>query len=761
MSDRIQSASALTHSGNAAELTQNPPLKDARTLARLVLEAYGGEQKLRELEKVTFRGTGKIFEYSSLSSAHNSFACKMLSKGNKLRIEMMIMGQPIITAYNGTTGWSQQGEEVFPADPLTLQRIAGEVEHSLDHQLLGLAEPDTQCTLMPDATVNGDNCDVLDVQPENGHKYRLFCDKKSHLVLRAEFKGVDSEQGIEATMANEYADYHPQFGSQEPFRIVEYTNGHRTSEAVEDTSEIDEHVSDAVFEMPAEKRMARLQQGPVTIPFQFAYNQVLIHAKANGKDCVFILDTGASQSMLAESEASQLGALHPSEYSVTTGGGAMKLGFMVLKDLSLGDVTLNDVSIGVTDGSALQTMRGVHPSGLLGANVLKRFLLSIDYGTHQITFSDPHTVAVPADAMVIPTKPAMGNLGIVVDGTIDDKLTIPLLVDTGAAFNNISSDLVKPIFSDKLLPVSKILGLDGQQIDIGAVQFNKLEIGPLVFDKPVFSIANDSQASPGIITSKTLAILGNPFWKRFKVTIDYRNNRIFLEKSAPQQALMNLDVTLDQIEKTLHTDSDYEHAIKSCSDLLQSDDAKRFTSVAALIQAELGSILMEKAIKTKSMEFVSQSKDAFTAADKLARQAGDESVTARVFAKLARGVADNDLSLDRSIRDMLEQAVALAPMEPEVLTSAALLFKKDNPTFAAKAVDQALSVDPANWDALWLRYRLASDLGQIEERRLVVKQLAQYYPEAPEVLKLKEQVEHHANDAAGGGTKHDTTKSGG
>ncbi len=117
------------------------------------------------------------------------------------------------------------------------------------------------------------------------------------------------------------------------------------------------------------------------------------------------------------------------------------------------------------------------PIGLLGANILKRFLVTIDYPNRKIILADPHTVTVPPNACVINTKPAMGNLGVVIEGVLDKTLNIPLLVDTGAAFNNISAGLVKPLIKEKLLPVSKILGLDGQQVDVGAVQLNSLQMG--------------------------------------------------------------------------------------------------------------------------------------------------------------------------------------------------------------------------------------------------------------------------------------------
>ncbi len=67
--------------------------------------------------------------------------------------------------------------------------------------------------------------------------------------------------------------------------------------------------------MPEEPTIARLQQGPVELPFEYAYNQVLAKAKINGdKDAIFIIDTGASQSMMDQTYAETIGATEKSDY---------------------------------------------------------------------------------------------------------------------------------------------------------------------------------------------------------------------------------------------------------------------------------------------------------------------------------------------------------------------------------------------------------------------------------------------------------------
>ncbi|HEY9716830.1 MAG TPA: retropepsin-like aspartic protease, partial [Trichormus sp.] len=421
----------------------------------------------------------------------------------------------------------------------------------------------------------------------------------------------------------------------------------------------------------------------------------------------------------------------------------MNMNYMILKKLELGDLPLENISVGCTSGSAFTQMHGSRPSGLLGANILKRFLVTIDFEQRKIILADPDNVKIPADAAVIPTKPAMGSLGVIIDGVIDNKLSIPFLVDTGAAFDNLSSSLVQPLLHDeKLLPVSKILGLDGQQVDVGAIQFRTLKLGDFVVDKPVFSIASTPAGSTGagIITSKTIGILGNPLWSRFKLTIDYRHNRIFLEKSKQEAAINAITQRLDKIKMQLHVDKDYKKAHAGYDKLLQSQGADQLAS-RALIVAERGAATVDEAEAQHDQDLLVAAKNDFDSANDLASKCKNTAVTARVFAKLARHMAAADPALGPMTRVLVSRAVALAPMDAEVLTSAAMVMKASNLALAQKVVDQALSADPTNWDALWLRYQLCDSMNEPQDKPLVEAQLRRYYANAPEVVALNHQAE--------------------
>ncbi len=229
----------------------------------MILGAYGGPDKLREIDALAMRAKGTVKEFSSISNAENDFDCNMVSKGDKLRVEMTILGQQMITGYDGHEGWMQQGDVIYPTDPASVERIKEEIKHSLEHELLDLLDEKAVVEQKGTRELNGKMCDVVTIKVPDEQLITLYVDQITHLVARSEFQGVDAEQGVPAKITNDFQDYRLLLGTMEPFRIIEYTNDKKTTEALQETTENDTTITDDFFRMPTQKTIARLAQGPV------------------------------------------------------------------------------------------------------------------------------------------------------------------------------------------------------------------------------------------------------------------------------------------------------------------------------------------------------------------------------------------------------------------------------------------------------------------------------------------------------------------
>lgn len=720
------------------------PTPQARKLADKVVEAYGGIEKIKNLNELMYKARGTIKESSMISGAENTFDCLVFARGDKTRVELNILGQAVVTGYNGSQSWVKQGDNVFPTDQTTSRHIQMEVEHGLK-LLERIAERNSSFALGEPQTINGKSCQTLLVRASDGKLSRFSIDPATNLVIRNEYVGIDLEQGLKTIKANDYSDYRPLFGTQLPYITIEYNDGKKSTETILNAIELVPNGNDSIFDMPIEIPIARLKQGPIKVPFEYKGNEVMVKTRINGKSEVgLILDTGATTTVLNSSDATNYGIAKGSDFKMTTGSGTIKTSYITLSSLSLGDVTLDNVPVAVSDLPGFHELPGEKPVGIIGADILRRFLVCIDYENREVTFSDPHNVKVPEDAIVVPTEPALGAAGLVVQGKLDGQ-PITFLVDTGAAFNNVSEHLIKKLIKSNLLPVGKVEGLDGQKISIGAVMFKNLKLGPLTMPNPIFSVAPEtvSGAPKGIIVNGALAILGNPFWSHFKLTIDYRNQRLILQKSRSQEQFETAMADIEAIESKYWHSHDAGTAatqLKELSKKLEQRGSKAGSAIS-LAKAALYSAMELKTFDAANASDLPARLDAINADFKSAEQRASAT---KDKAAIAEVLAANAIYLLRysmppnttAAKTLLTAAMNNSPGNVSVSLGCYWLARQLKLKTASQIVDQVLMTQPNNWDALWERYKDAKAQSNTHDQLLIVDQLRRYYSGTPDVEAL-------------------------
>ena len=368
------SAPGIAHA-NTLQVALKEKATDSRSqattlkeLSAQIMDAYGGYEKMKALDGMSFKSIGDLKQYSTISGAVNTFETETFSKGEMLRSKIELMGQPMITGYDGTHCWIQQGEHVFPADETTTQRIVEEIKHGMV-LLLKLGEPGARIELADRRTVDGHECTGIKIYTDDGKATTFYADNSTHLVLRSEYEGTDLEQGLSTVKICHYSDNRPILGSVMPYRITEYS-GDKKSAETEIKSIVKVDIDDSIFKIPTETQIARLKQGPVTIPFEYLANEIVIRVTLNNSQTLrFLVDTGATQSILDQDIASTLGKYKQSNISMTTGSGSVAMNYMNLETVSLGDINLSNVPFAVTSLASFDQLIGKRPAGLIGANI--------------------------------------------------------------------------------------------------------------------------------------------------------------------------------------------------------------------------------------------------------------------------------------------------------------------------------------------------------------------------------------------------------
>jgi hypothetical protein len=717
------------------------PSAQARHLAAKVVDAYGGIDKIKNLNELMYTAKGAIKESSMISGAENSFDCQVFAKGDKTRVELNILGQSVVTGYNGSQSWVKQGDNVFPTDPTTAKRIQLEVEHGLK-LLERMTDKDAFVALGEPKLVDGKEFPSLLVKAIDGRLTRFIIDPATNLIIRSEYSGTDLEQGLHATKANDYSDYRPVFGTQLPYTTIEYNDDKKSAETSLSDIELVPNGNDSIFDMPIEIPLARLSQGPIKFPFEFRANEIIIKSTINGKSNVcLIVDTGATTTVLNAPDATTFGATKSTDYKMTTGSGTIKTGYTTLSSLSLGDLTLSSVPVAISELPGLHELPGQKPVGIIGADILRRFLVVIDFENREISLSDPHNVTVPPDATVIPTEPALGAAGLIVQGKLDGQ-PITLLVDTGAAFNNISEKLVQKIIKPPLLPVGKVEGLDGQKISIGAVMFKNLKLGSFTIPKPVFSIAPHSVSgtAKGIIVNGSLAILGNPVWSQYKLTVDYRHQRLFVQRSKAKEQYDEALADVETIELKYYRSHDAALASTQLRELAHKleERTQLAPSAVCLARSALYSSMQLKNFNTKDTSTLPARLAAIQADFQIAltraTQTKNKEAIAEVLSANAVYLLRYSMPINTSsAKQLLLTAIENAPANTSVSMGCYWLAKQLKLKNAPLIVDQVLMAEPNNWDALWQRYTEAKSQTSMHDLPLVVEQMKRYYSGVPDV----------------------------
>lgn len=753
------------HATNTLLAANTERAENAFKLAVKVVEANGGIEALKRFNSTPFRVLGNMRHFSSISSSENTFQFQSEVLGSKQRISMDFMGQELVTGFDGELCWSKQGNNILPADPLASARIKEEIEHGL-LLLDRLLDPGRELRLLSAVQWKGKKCEVLVVKADDGKETRMIIDPKTFLVLRSEFEGADQEQGTACLKGFEYFNYQTVSGTKQPARTIEYSDLKKVSEVTIKSYESAVNLPADYFSMPASEKIARLQKGPVEVPFIYSNNQILVKVRVNGaRELLFLLDSGATQTIIDSQKARELslaGNLKTGaskDISITTGSGFMKMHSVQLETLELGELKLENVSIAAAKLQSLSTIAQLEPVGLLGANILKRFLISIDYDRQVVCFSDPDNVTVPENAIVLETKPSLGIGGLALEGSIDDGPKMTFLVDTGAAFNHVSSPLIKDILANKekieLLPVGTIKGLDGKPVSTGAVIFDKLKIGKFDFGKPVFSIStakSTKNKSEGLISGGKIAILGNPFFSRYRMSIDYRNQRIFLEKT-PQKTLEDsLLEKIGEIVTHYRADCDGPSARSALQKIQQAAQSQKQMSAAAMAMAYEGLILGYEN-KEKTMARKAPAKDTrpgnmipdgsivlFSQAYDLAMRSKSKKTAANVLSLWCEHLLENfEPGYYIHASSLISEAMRFTPNAPYPVAALGLYLLRQHASGDPKStllsqalelVNQALMQDPSNWIALKTKLELARIKADSCSPELIQKQIKTYYPGA-------------------------------
>ena len=281
-----------------------------------------------------------------------------------------------------------------------------------------------------------------------------------------------------------------------------------------------------------------------SVSFKLSNNIIVLPIEVNGRSLNFILDSGVGATLLFNLYAKDSVMLNNKEKVKLQGLGSEESVEAVLSKGNLftfGNIKGFNQSLYLIldDSFDLSSKLGITVHGIIGYEILKDFVVDINYGTKRINFykhdTYKHKICKKCESFELEffkLKPYI-NVVVKLDSVSAKTIPVKLLIDSGGSdalwlFENSHPDILPPkkYFND-LLGEGLSGAVYGKRSKIEALVIGKFEL-----KNPTVSFPDSASISYARQFDERNGSLGASVLKRFNVTFDYRNKKISLKKGS-------------------------------------------------------------------------------------------------------------------------------------------------------------------------------------------------------------------------------------
>ena len=389
-----------------------------------------------------------------------------------------------------------------------------------------------QVTYVGRETVEGRAMDHLSVAPRGGKPFQAWFDAETGLLAKIAY----DQQFMH--MTERYADYRREAGLMLAHKVTDDPgfgpDGIETSELKAARLGPPRPLAD--YAMPKVAPTGASIAGgaaSVTVPFRLLNNHVYVQATVNGKGpYTFIVDTGG-HTLLSPELVKDVG-LKAVGQAVTSGAGDGHdtSGFVHFDEIAIGAVRLKD-QMGFATRIYEPAIEGIPVHGMVGFELIRRMVTTLDYGNHTITFTDPARFRPsPALGVAVPFV-FYDHLPNVLGSAMGYPARFD--IDTGSRgevdFTSpfVNAHNLRARFAKGASAVTG-WGVGGPARDY-MVRLSSLMLGPVKVDDIAAGL---SEAKGGSISDPNYeGNVGSALLKRFVVTFDYAHQVMYLKRITP------------------------------------------------------------------------------------------------------------------------------------------------------------------------------------------------------------------------------------
>jgi predicted aspartyl protease len=256
----------------------------------------------------------------------------------------------------------------------------------------------------------------------------------------------------------------------------------------------------------------------------------LLDAGVNGFPAVLLLDTGAEHSILDREFAQRVG-LHPVGYAdLQRPYSSENTAVMLVPHLDIQSVHCSGLRMMTDDLAATSGALGVHIDGVLGNDVMRKFIITLDYSAGSVTFG-----RIPVAPHGFPIRlRRIGNRYFAHSNL--DRVPLTFLLDTGTNFSVLSNSGWSKLNQDKkVLSVIDGVRSSGTSAPSKLVCIHEMTIGHFSYGNVAMRVQPPTSA--GFLSNADIdGLLGSDFLRQFVVSLDLANDSLYLSPDPNFQA---------------------------------------------------------------------------------------------------------------------------------------------------------------------------------------------------------------------------------
>lgn len=275
---------------------------------------------------------------------------------------------------------------------------------------------------------------------------------------------------------------------------------------------------------------------------QLATGHLVVPATANGKRYRFILDTGASTSVMTPATREALGLAEDDGMAVQASGANGEVSdvrLMTVAELEVGGRAYRELTMAVMDLGHLEAKLESSVDGILGRNFLMRNDVEIDFVAGKLRMFEPGSIESGALSVaemdVVPYQSFPAGL-IRIDVELDDKVTMPAVFDLGAGRSVLNWRAAKAAGLDpadaNLEKGEDLVGADDRTMPTSRHRFARLVAGALEVRGPTLHIADLEVFDTLGVGERPAMVFGLDMVDDRRVVLDYGDQRIYFSRIA-------------------------------------------------------------------------------------------------------------------------------------------------------------------------------------------------------------------------------------